>query len=66
MPCVSQSLDRSGYFMNPVSRIEVPEYYNIIKQPMHWLGIYAKIEQHEYLDSQAFVVCSLSHQFKYR
>ncbi|KAJ1306631.1 hypothetical protein OPQ81_007627 [Rhizoctonia solani] len=48
-------LDRLNYFMNPVSRIEVPEYYTVIDKPMHWLGIGAKIEQHEYLDSQAFV-----------
>ncbi|GAB1518422.1 hypothetical protein RhiTH_001481 [Rhizoctonia solani] len=47
-------LDRGNYFMNPVSRIEVPEYYTVIDQPMHWLGIGEKIEQHEYLDSQAF------------
>ncbi|KAG8731193.1 nuA3 HAT complex component nto1 [Ceratobasidium sp. 423] len=49
------SFDRSNYFVNPVSRIEVPEYYTIIEKPMHWLGIGEKIEQHEYLDSQAFV-----------
>ncbi|CCO30423.1 Peregrin AltName: Full=Bromodomain and PHD finger-containing protein 1 [Rhizoctonia solani AG-1 IB] len=48
-------LDRANYFMNPVSRTEVPEYYTVIDQPMHWLGIGEKIEQHEYLDSQAFV-----------
>ncbi|CAE7074932.1 unnamed protein product [Rhizoctonia solani] len=47
--------DRSNYFTNPVSRIEVPEYYVVIDKPMHWLGIGEKIEQHEYLDSQAFV-----------
>ncbi|CAE6377360.1 unnamed protein product [Rhizoctonia solani] len=47
--------DRSNYFMNPVSRIEVPEYYTVIDKPMHWLGIGEKIEQHEYLDSRAFV-----------
>ncbi|ELU43416.1 bromodomain-containing protein [Rhizoctonia solani AG-1 IA] len=51
---VNRSLDRGNYFMNPVSRIEVPEYYTVIDQPMHWLGIGEKIEQHEYLDSQAF------------
>ncbi|CAE6475902.1 unnamed protein product [Rhizoctonia solani] len=47
--------DRSNYFMNPVSRIDIPEYYTVIDKPMHWLGIGEKIEQHEYLDSQAFV-----------
>ncbi|CAE6466520.1 unnamed protein product [Rhizoctonia solani] len=47
--------DRSNYFMNPVSRIDIPEYYTVIDKPMHWQGIGEKIEQHEYLDSQAFV-----------
>ncbi|CAE6457053.1 unnamed protein product [Rhizoctonia solani] len=47
--------DRFNYFMNPVSRIEVPEYYTVIDNPMHWLGIGEKIEQHEYLESRAFV-----------
>jgi hypothetical protein len=47
--------------MNPVSRIEVPDYYTTVTNPMHWLGIYAKIEQHEYLDSQTFVVRHHSH-----
>ncbi|KAH7335459.1 hypothetical protein B0J17DRAFT_670266 [Rhizoctonia solani] len=49
------ALDRSNYFMKPVSRIECPEYYTVIDKPLHWLGIGEKIEQHEYLDSQAFV-----------
>ncbi|CAE6482490.1 unnamed protein product [Rhizoctonia solani] len=49
------ALDRLNYFMKPVSRIEFPEYYTTIEKPMHWLGIGEKIEQHEYLDSQAFV-----------
>ncbi|KAG9102958.1 nuA3 HAT complex component nto1 [Ceratobasidium sp. 370] len=47
--------DRNGHFINPVSRTEVPDYYTSVAKPMHWLAIYAKIEQHEYMDAQAFV-----------
>ncbi|KAG8744989.1 nuA3 HAT complex component nto1 [Ceratobasidium sp. 414] len=47
--------DRHGHFINPVSRTEVPDYYTSVAKPMHWLAIYAKIEQHEYMDTQAFV-----------
>ncbi|KAG8717536.1 nuA3 HAT complex component nto1 [Ceratobasidium sp. 394] len=49
------NLDRHAHFLNPVSRTEVPDYYTSVAKPMHWLAIYAKIEQHEYTDTQAFV-----------
>ncbi|KAG8699729.1 nuA3 HAT complex component nto1 [Ceratobasidium sp. 395] len=47
--------DRNNHFMNPVSRTDVPDYYTAVAKPMHWLAIYSKIEQHEYMDAQAFV-----------
>ncbi|TFK34042.1 hypothetical protein BDQ12DRAFT_690301 [Crucibulum laeve] len=48
------SHDKSDYFKNPVSKSEVPDYYNIIKNPMCWAFIDAKLDKHEYWDIQAF------------
>ncbi|QRV73943.1 NuA3 HAT complex component NTO1 [Ceratobasidium sp. AG-Ba] len=48
------ALDRNKAFMNPVPRTET-DYYTVITKPMDWLEIFAKIEQHEYLDTQTFV-----------
>lgn len=50
------SLDRQDYFKNPVSKVDVPDYYDIIQQPMCWNAIDRKLDQHEYLDLQAFEV----------
>lgn len=50
------SLDRQDYFKNPVSKVDVPDYYDIIQRPMCWNAIDRKLDQHEYLDLQAFEV----------
>ncbi|PCH36434.1 hypothetical protein WOLCODRAFT_134245 [Wolfiporia cocos MD-104 SS10] len=46
--------DRNEYFKNPVSKVDVPDYYDIIKHPMSWSIIDQKLDKHEYLDLQAF------------
>ncbi|CAL1713966.1 unnamed protein product [Somion occarium] len=46
--------DRHGYFRNPVSKIDVPDYYDVIKRPMCWHWIEQKIDGHEYWDLQDF------------
>ncbi|KAI0924329.1 hypothetical protein AcW1_006473 [Taiwanofungus camphoratus] len=46
--------DRHEYFKNPVSRVDVPDYYDIIKRPMNWNVIDRKLDRHEYLDLQNF------------
>ena len=48
--------DRNEYFKNPVSRAEVPDYYEKIKKPMCWSVIEGKLERHEYWDLQTFKV----------
>jgi len=48
--------DKHEYFKNPVSRIEVPDYYERIKKPMCWSVIEGKLERHEYWDLQTFKV----------
>ncbi|RPD57252.1 hypothetical protein L226DRAFT_614349 [Lentinus tigrinus ALCF2SS1-7] len=48
------SLDRQEYFKSPVSKVEVPDYYDIIKNPMCWDMIDSKLDRHEYLDLAEF------------
>jgi len=58
-------LDRQGHFKNPVSRTEVPDYFDIVTRPMCWNTIDTKLDRHEYWDLQLFKVsllrCILKH-----
>lgn len=51
-------LDRSGYFKNPVSKTEVPDYFDVIKKPMCWKNIEAKLDANEYWSVKDFEVTS--------
>ncbi|KAK0541003.1 hypothetical protein OC842_000209 [Tilletia horrida] len=42
------SLDRQGLFASPVSRADVPDYYDIIKTPMDWSQISPRLDQNAY------------------
>ena len=53
----AHSMDRQGYFKSPVSKADVPDYYDIIKHPMCWDMIDQKLDRHEYLDLAEFKVC---------
>ena len=61
------SFDKKDHFKNPVSKNDVPDYFDIIKNPMCWTVIEAKINKFEYWDFQAFRVrrlcffCSLTY-----
>lgn len=48
------ALDRNGLFKHPVSRMEVPDYYDVVKNPMSWDIIDAKLDRHEYWDMGTF------------
>ncbi|EGN97037.1 hypothetical protein SERLA73DRAFT_58213 [Serpula lacrymans var. lacrymans S7.3] len=48
------ALDRQGLFKNPVSKAEVPDYYDVIQNPMCWNIIDNKLDRHEYWDLQSF------------
>lgn len=52
----SFSYDRQEYFKSPVTKHEVPDYYDIIKEPMCWDTIDKKLDSHEYLDLAQFKV----------
>ena len=48
-----------SYFKTPVSKTEVPDYYDVIKHPMCWDTIDQKLDRHEYLDLTEFKVKQL-------
>jgi hypothetical protein len=48
--------DRNEHFKNPVSKAEVPDYFDIVKHPMCWNIIDSKLDRHEYWDLQALKV----------
>ncbi|KAI9464663.1 PHD-zinc-finger like domain-containing protein [Boletus coccyginus] len=48
------ALDRNGLFKHPVSRTEVPDYYEVVKNPMTWDAIDVKLDRHEYWDFESF------------
>lgn len=49
-------LDKQHIFAQPVSRILVPDYHDLIKFPMDLATMGEKIDQHEYLRAEEFTV----------
>ncbi|THH02990.1 hypothetical protein EW145_g6627 [Phellinidium pouzarii] len=49
-----ESLDRHEVFKNPVSRATVPDYFDVIKRPMCWKTIDAKLDANEYWNVKDF------------
>ncbi|KAH9987165.1 PHD-zinc-finger like domain-containing protein [Russula compacta] len=48
------AFDRQGFFKNPISKSHVPDYFDVIQQPMWWGAIDEKLDRHEYWDVDAF------------
>ncbi|KAI0683939.1 hypothetical protein BC835DRAFT_1392543 [Cytidiella melzeri] len=48
------SLDRQGFFKTPVSRADVPDYYDVVERPICWNVIEKKLCNYEYMDLDAF------------
>ena len=58
--------DKQDVFKYPVSRAEVPGYYDVIEKPMWWGVIEGRLDGHEYWDVKDFQVCfSLPFTFIY-
>ncbi|CAO1621045.1 unnamed protein product [Parajaminaea phylloscopi] len=49
------AFDRNNLFLSPVSRSEVPDYYDIIKEPMEWASIAGKITDYRYETVDEFI-----------
>ncbi|GAA5970804.1 hypothetical protein JCM11641_004461 [Rhodosporidiobolus odoratus] len=50
-----KTLDKPLYFAQPVDRVAVPDYYDIIKHPMDWSAMRDKLDRHEYTSCGDFV-----------
>ncbi|KAI9513021.1 PHD-zinc-finger like domain-containing protein [Russula earlei] len=48
------AFDRQGFFKNRISRSQVPDYFDVIEQPMWWGVIDEKLDRHEYWDIETF------------
>lgn len=48
------AFDRQGFFKNTISKSQVPDYFDIIQQPMWWGAIDEKLDRHEYWDIDTF------------
>ena len=55
-PQHSLRFDRQGFFKNPISKSQVPDYFDVIQQPMWWSAIDEKLDRHVYWDINAFKV----------
>jgi hypothetical protein len=53
------AMDKSQLFLHPVSKEDVPDYYDVIAEPMSWSQIEEKLDQMVYLDTEAFKVGSI-------
>ncbi|GAA5992162.1 hypothetical protein JCM5350_002557, partial [Sporobolomyces pararoseus] len=48
------SWDKQQYFLNPVDRELVPDYYQVIQNPMDWSTMNLKLDRHEYSTAKQF------------
>jgi NuA3 HAT complex component NTO1 len=54
-----ENLDKDDLFLHLVAKDEAPDYYDVIKQPMSWSVIRAKMSDREYESAAEFEVhCS--------
>ncbi|BGP15944.1 hypothetical protein JCM10213_003625 [Rhodosporidiobolus nylandii] len=51
----AKALDKQHYFLRPVDRVSVPDYYDVIKHPMDWSTMADKLDRHEYASAEDFV-----------
>ena len=49
-------MDKNSLFLHPVSRHEVPDYFDVIKEPMCWSFIDDKLEKNAYKRVEDFTV----------
>ena len=53
---LTSRMDRGDLFLKPVNIAEVPDYLNVVSEPMCWLDIDDKLEQNTYLNVDEFRV----------
>jgi NuA3 HAT complex component NTO1 len=50
------SADKQDFFKNPVNKNEVPDYFDIVLNPMCWSMVEDRLDKHEYWDVKTFKV----------
>lgn len=53
------AMDRNDLFLNPVTVEDAPDYFDVIKEPMCWSSIEAKLDKFGYLNIDEFRVSDL-------
>ncbi|GAA6064361.1 hypothetical protein JCM10212_005875 [Sporobolomyces blumeae] len=48
------ALDKQQYFLHPVDPVQVPDYYDVVSNPMDWTTIGTKLDRHEYETAAQF------------
>ncbi|KAK4684246.1 NuA3 HAT complex component NTO1, partial [Tremellales sp. Uapishka_1] len=48
------AMDRNEFFLQLVSKTDVPDYYGVVKEPMCWLSIDEKLEKNTYWNVSDF------------
>ena len=61
MKLTGYSLDRHEFFKNPVSKMDVPDYFDVIKKPMCWKVIDEKLDKNMYARLKDFEVNPISY-----
>ncbi len=49
-------MDKFGFFAEPVNGADVPDYYEIVKQPMDFATMQRKLDEFEYTSAEDFKV----------
>lgn len=57
-------MDRGDLFLKPVNIAEVPDYLDVVSEPMCWLDIDDKLEQNTYLNVDEFRVRLVHRQYE--
>lgn len=53
---LTNRMDRGELFLQPVTLEEAPDYYDVIKEPISWTQIDAKLKSVKYLNVADFKV----------
>ena len=56
MDRLNDRMDRTEIFLHPVNKAQVPDYFDVITEPMCWLFIDDKLEKNGYLHVEDFIV----------
>lgn len=59
-------LDPRQLFLKPVSKADVPDYFDIVKHPMDWEAMEAKLDRNAYMNPDDFEVSHRGQPIRFR